>query len=393
METIRSDITVVGAGVAGLWTTKELVDRGYSVTLLEKEGLIAQGPSIRNEGWLHAGTYHSVAIKNDIDAANVVERTIYGHNAIHNFAPEVIDHSTSFCYTGDDENVEKAMIRWPKMGVEFREINKNILTDNGVDIKNVSAAFEVEDKSVNTNQLYRKLAAYIIDKGGQIITNAHFTAHDDMHGTVDIEGDRYAVDSDKIVITAGGGLRDMFTAVSGSTLQMRFYKAHLLVGPRLSEDNLFSLDIGEAGIMNHGDASVVGINRDGIQINDIDYEVVEEKEALIHGALSRSLVGYKEGDHRRRMIPVACCKPDIYSTIDDTQNLNVQTMHLSDMYIGALPGKMTESPYLAHEIADTIASDTGRIKRRRVCSYIARRSIDVALRPADVWMNREIQRG
>ncbi len=76
MSEFVSDITVVGGGIAGLWTAKELLERGYSVSLVEKSNALAAGATTRNEGWLHAGTYHSVAIDDERDAEQVTARTI-----------------------------------------------------------------------------------------------------------------------------------------------------------------------------------------------------------------------------------------------------------------------------------------------------------------------------
>jgi L-2-hydroxyglutarate oxidase LhgO len=61
--TIRKfDVVVVGAGAAGLMTAQKLSQLGMSVALIEQKPTVASGPSTRNEGWLHRGTYHAASI-------------------------------------------------------------------------------------------------------------------------------------------------------------------------------------------------------------------------------------------------------------------------------------------------------------------------------------------
>jgi glycine/D-amino acid oxidase-like deaminating enzyme len=55
----------VGVLPAGLWTAKELIDQGLTVDVVEKSEHLASGATTRNEGWLHAGTYHAAAIISD----------------------------------------------------------------------------------------------------------------------------------------------------------------------------------------------------------------------------------------------------------------------------------------------------------------------------------------
>lgn len=50
MSEICPDVTIVGAGIAGLWTAKEMLDVGYSVAVVEKNDHLASGATIKNEG-------------------------------------------------------------------------------------------------------------------------------------------------------------------------------------------------------------------------------------------------------------------------------------------------------------------------------------------------------
>ncbi len=53
-----SHVIVAGAGIVGLATAAELIRRGHTVTVLEKESGIAQHQTGRNSGVIHSGLYY-----------------------------------------------------------------------------------------------------------------------------------------------------------------------------------------------------------------------------------------------------------------------------------------------------------------------------------------------
>lgn len=391
METLNSEVVVVGGGASGLWAAKALIDDGRKVVLVEEASTLAPGASTRNEGWLHAGTYHAVGIADKGDAETVVSRTKYGHEAILQFAPDAINEARSLSFTYNQELASVALERWRDFEVPYREVGTQTLNEEGVATDNIAAAFEVKDKSINTYELYRKLARYIVDHGGMILTDASFTARDGNEGEIHIGDENIRLQSDFFIITAGAGLRRIAEDVTKRTMQTRFYKAHLLVGPQLTVRNCFSLDIGEAGIMNHKKVSVIGINRDGIQLSEPDYDIEAEKEQLLHSALGRMLVGYESNNAlQARVRAVACCKPDVYADSEDVQSLNAQLFPLSENYIGALPGKMTETPFLAKSIADLVKSYENNTVHPMVNVTEPTRLVSqeprITPRPADIWL-------
>ena len=55
---MRSHVIVAGAGILGLATAAELIRRGHTVTVLEKESGIAQHQTGNNSGVIHSGLYY-----------------------------------------------------------------------------------------------------------------------------------------------------------------------------------------------------------------------------------------------------------------------------------------------------------------------------------------------
>lgn len=392
-QEFSADVTVVGGGVAGLWTAKELIDQGYGVQVVEKSDELASGATTRNEGWLHAGAYHSVAIYNERDAEMVTERTRYGHDAIVNFAPESIEHSATYAFTATDELAQSATERWQKFGINYREVSPQQFEEDGIDTTRVRAAFEVDDKSVNSRTMCRKLAKYILENGGSISTNADFMPHDSTTASMVIDGDNRALHSDAFVIAAGVGTKGVVEEVTGTPFPMRYFKSHLLVAPRLTRDNYFYVDPMEAGIMSHGNASIIGINREAIEADVPNYEVIGATEQLVFSALTRMLPqASKYSFDTGEILSVACIKADVAD--DDIvrqadsshvlQDLNIKAFEVAENYICAVPGKMTESPALARAVVGLI--EGGGEKSLRVIGDDANIIPNIRERPADLWM-------
>jgi len=73
------DAAVIGMGVLGLVIAKRLVDFGQKVVVIDQSATIANGPSIKNHGWLHTGTAHALSVENPAKANMLVRKLQYGH--------------------------------------------------------------------------------------------------------------------------------------------------------------------------------------------------------------------------------------------------------------------------------------------------------------------------
>ncbi|HYW13697.1 MAG TPA: FAD-dependent oxidoreductase, partial [Longimicrobium sp.] len=147
--------------MTGLLLTKKLSDLGFTVLLLERESTVASGPSIRNEGWLHRGTYHAFSIRNAGIAVQVARRCIYGHEQIKSLVPEAIESvgSSSFALLRDSERRDELLERWDAAGVLHREVPRRLLQDlePNLVVPGTASVYEVQDVSIDTRIVYRKL--------------------------------------------------------------------------------------------------------------------------------------------------------------------------------------------------------------------------------------------
>ncbi len=405
MSEFRSDITVVGGGIAGLWTAKELLERGHSVNLIEESNCLASGSTTRNEGWLHAGTYHAVAIYNEHDAEQVTNRTIYGHDAIVDFAPESIEQPTTYAFINQDELAEIALRRWEQFNIQNREMPVGRFEKEGFDTHRIRAAFEVKDKSVNSRIICSKLAHFILKNGGRIFTEAKFLPNDETRADMIIGEEQHSLQSDAFIIAAGTGTKHVFEGMTGRQFPMRYFKSHLLVTPRITEDNYFYIDPREAGIMSHGDASIIGINREAIDVQDPNYDVIPATERIVYDALGTMLPRARQlALNSAEVLGIACVKADVVdghvqSNVDSTavlQDLNIKVFEPVPGYICAIPGKMTEAPALAKAAADYVEGRGLGLKHQDVPTSgtaITGEIIPaIKNRPADDWLNKQAPR-
>lgn len=389
----NTDVTVVGGGIAGLWSAKELIDRGLRVDVIEKTDYLANGATTRNEGWLHAGTYHSVAIYDHTDAQTVTGRTAYGHDQIVDFAPESVEHEQSYAIFADAELAQNALARWIEFGIPHQEISKRRLEDQGLNLAHIEAAFAVRDKSVNSRVIVDKLARHITESGGRIFTGANFIPTSENTADVEIKDERHKFTSGSFLVSAGVGTKKVFEEVTGRPFPMRYFKSHLLVAPRLTRDNIFYMDPLEAGLMSHGNATVVGINREAVEVDDPNYEPITEKTEMVRSALLRLMPKLGGAALSGEYLDVACIKADVADntfmqrSTDPTmvlQDLNIKVFEPAEGWVCAIPGKMTEAPTLARAAADRVMSreftENASEQPRWASDY------DVNLRPADRWM-------
>lgn len=383
MSKICPDVTIVGAGIAGLWTAKELLDAGYSVAVVEKNEYLASGATIKNEGWLHAGPYHGAILDDEDTALQVAGKIRQSYDTIVEFAPECIEPQVTFALLGEGPVALRALERW-RMGHITHELIDNPVVfglSEGISIGDGTDVYRVDDRSVNTALLCAKLASNVIERGGVIFTNAIFEPLDDCRADLVVQGKaQQRLVSEQFVITAGSGTKEVSDKL-GVELAMRYFKAHLLVFPRLTQSNFFSIDSYDVNFMNHGESAVAGLNLDTTEVSEPDTTVVEERGRMILDALSRLIPhAYDYADLAK---VVACIKPGIQQPGGPRRpGVEPEIIQLSEGYLAAFPGKMTEAPHLAKEIVAHVLAkgvtpmSSGRVHLSTRVPLIAKRPLD-----------------
>jgi glycine/D-amino acid oxidase-like deaminating enzyme len=110
---VEHDVIIIGAGFAGLMCADRLSRLGFSTVVVDRAPQTLAGTSSRNEGWLHAGTYHAQSIADPTEAIAVARRCRYGWNEIRRRFPECVEpepHQAVAIVPAD--RVEPAVGRW-----------------------------------------------------------------------------------------------------------------------------------------------------------------------------------------------------------------------------------------------------------------------------------------
>ncbi len=341
------DIIIIGGGVAGLMAAYKLSKIGLSVAVVEHHQFLASGPSTRNEGWLHRGTYHAASIASRETAVEVAKRCIYGHEQLKSFCPEAIEDmdKSPIAMLKDGDRAEEVKSRWKEAKVSFREISRREakVSCPEADLSRPAALFEVNDVSINTRLLYRKLVSEAKRSGCEFFLDRKITKID---GTClelcTSTGQRERIVGRKVVYAAGGGAADLMKKHHGINVPIRYWKSHLVVTKRLASMGVFYLDPQEAAMMHHGQVSVVGFNEDALLSEYPDYGVIKERARNLREGIKRIFPNWRANE----ALDVACVKVDLADQQEDARSLNIAIREPIPDHILALPGKLTEAPYL-----------------------------------------------
>ncbi len=152
------DVVVLGGGCVGLFTAWRLLQRGYSVALIERNRDLANSPSTRNEGWLHAGTYGAVAIDDPITADAVARRCQYGFNIIERHFPDALVEewlTPTLAVLTDPAMIDHVTGRWNFSGVQYCQVTTEQAKQEapGFLFPKGCLTFHVQERSMNTRYL------------------------------------------------------------------------------------------------------------------------------------------------------------------------------------------------------------------------------------------------
>lgn len=365
-KTKKFDVTIIGAGVTGLFLTLKLIKLGIKVLLLEANDVIAKGPSVRNEGWVHFGSYHSYGIEEENVAIKVAKNCMYGANQILQDFPECVEEpfAESVVLIKRPENVKKAEYRWRKAGVFHERLSRDELETilHDINIPSGAVGFRVKEKAINTRMLYQLVFQKI-----KIIGNVQPEMVCIRTGVEDIrfaknkkvamiqfkDDTSLVIDSKMYIYTAGAGTKDIFEREHPNIpCPMRVFQSHLLVAPRLSEHNVFYVEEGEITAMGHGKMTIIGSTKDNDEIRAIK-NYAEAEKAREDKLVAKTRELFKTP--LDKFTVYSCHKVDV-GEMNGFQSLEpkIHEDKCLKNHIICCPGKMTEAPVLVDKLIHTI---------------------------------------
>lgn len=120
------------------------------------------------------------------------------------------------------------------------------------------------------------------------------------------------------------------------------------------------------------DVRPIAMLRDG---DRPDYEIVPERAANLRRGISRIFPDWRPND----AVDVACVKVDLVDDSEGARSLNIAIREPVANHIVALPGKLTETPYLTDMLVSRVhhGIEDGSISQRP-CDAFAHREVSAA---------------
>ena len=371
MQRKTFDVVVAGAGLAGLAIALRLRSQGHSVCVVEKGGRIGLGSSTQNEGWLHAGTFHATSVRDPVEAVRIAQRCIQGHERISKYAPECVEpEDTPSLAIVHDGELEHALERWDRASVAVSRASRSEREAIDADVRLAADehVFRVADVGINTRMLFSR---YLQDLAALHVPVLLDTRVAGWTGTTLelVQGDHeISLGCDHVVVAAGYGSAAALDELGLPGVGFRYWLSHLCVTPRLSRSAVFSIAAGEAAMMTHGEISITGLNQDATLVDEPRFMPTEEGRAALLRALSAR---FRHVPAAADVLVTACTKVDFALEASSSRSLNISVTEAAPNVTVALPGKMTETPCVADEVARKVFGALGN-------AYIALRPMDQA---------------
>ncbi|MFF9011055.1 NAD(P)/FAD-dependent oxidoreductase [Streptomyces goshikiensis] len=368
------DVAILGAGFAGLMCARKLTRLGYRVAVIEPLTEVLGGASSRNEGWLHAGTYHALSIGDRDQARQVAERCRYGWEQIRRDFPEALEPEghAAIAIVSEDRVAESAR-RWDSAGVGYRPASARDLkvVVGDVAIGPNERPFLVDDLGLDVRVLAARLGHEIRAAGGVILTGHRPTALGES--SVQLTGGPTRTLHFRTLLLATGYATSKVCGELGlEPPAIRLWRSHLIALPRLTGPSVFSVAGGHAAMINHGPWSIAGLNEDAEIVPEPTFEPNPEvARRLVEAVVAR----FPRADISAAHV-TACVKVDVIEAPNAARSLNIRVGELAQDVLYVLPGKMTEAPFTADVVAREIV---GRLGMPGVCDRpIDQRSMSVS---------------
>lgn len=360
MKNIKKDIAIIGGGIAGLYTAYKLGSMGYDTLILQDENQLCPGPSVRNGGLIHRGTFHSALVNDDDMAMRIAERCVYGYEQIKSFAPEAIEEDglPVFALIKSDALAERAIKRWNKGNIYYKKVSYRQFNQHvpGISHTHAKYIFKTQDLPINYRILYQKLFHQSKKEGVDFIFGAKLLSIEPRnlifeHGNTQ----KLSIEAKKYIFTTGYKTKKLIAQFFPNTLQVKIWKSHALSIPRPQKYGFYFIDKDEVSVEPQGIYSIVCQSQEDTLVDNTDLNVVQAKaENIFKKLLEIMPEAYKYANIYRAH---ACLKPSITLKNDTKRSVDAEVHVLNQKYLIALPGKATEAPFLADGLVKKVFQD------------------------------------
>jgi len=212
-----SDVTIVGAGIVGLATARELLIRHPSLrlTVLEKEPVIAAHQSGHNSGVIHSGIYYapgSLKAKLCVEGGRALKRFCEEHNIAYERCGKVIV-ATEPSELGRLDDLHKRGIANGVDGLEM--VGPERLRELEPRAAGIRALYSPNTSIIDFSRVAAAYADEVRTKGGEILTGRTVTAIQTRPDGLVVETAAGEVTS-RYLVTCGGLYSDRLAEMSGA---------------------------------------------------------------------------------------------------------------------------------------------------------------------------------
>ncbi|MGI5189657.1 L-2-hydroxyglutarate oxidase [Promicromonospora sp. CA-289599] len=201
------DLVVIGAGIVGLATAREVLRRrpGAAVLVLEKADDIASAQTGHNSGVIHAGLYYAPgSLKARLCRA--------GQRATKEFCDE---HAIPYKTIGklvvatdavEVDRMERLAVRGAENGIELERIDGDRLAEMEPNVRGLAALLSPATGVVDFREVARAMARDIDELGGRVITRSQVRSIRELagpSGEVVVGSDTGEYRTRKLVVCAG----------------------------------------------------------------------------------------------------------------------------------------------------------------------------------------------
>lgn len=199
-----ADVAVIGAGILGLTTARDLLIRhpNLGLVVLEKEPEVARHQSGRNSGVLHSGIYYQPGSLKATLCRSGAELMV---QFCEDEGIKLEQSGKVVVVTAADQlpQLEALEARGKANGVTVRQVGPGELREIEPHAAGVAALHVPDTGAVEFGEVCRRLATDIKRRGGTIVTGAAVSAITEVSGRVRIEHQGGDVEARALVNCAG----------------------------------------------------------------------------------------------------------------------------------------------------------------------------------------------
>lgn len=215
MEARQLDVLIVGAGIVGLATARELCLRRPHLrcVVVDKEPDIAAHQTGRNSGVLHTGVYYrpgSARARNCTRGRTLLERFCTEHGVSWHRCGKVIVATNS----EEVARIETLAGRARENGVEARSIGADELKEIEPHAAGIAALHVPHAGVVNYRDVARELARHVAAQGGEVVLGAAVQAIERRESDLVVQTTRGEF-RPRLVINCAGLFSDRIARMTG----------------------------------------------------------------------------------------------------------------------------------------------------------------------------------